>query len=84
MSISDHETNALNTFGERETHARQILLSTQPLEVAAAEDNGAKVVSDRLVQALGRCDRDGRPQRGVVVEPVAVDADLLSWLLIPR
>jgi hypothetical protein len=58
------------------THTSQIFLDAKALEIAAAEDDGAEVLSDGLVQTLGRRESHGDMQGRIVVEPVAIDADL--------
>lgn len=64
--------------GTSRTHASQVLLDVEALEITAAEHDRAKVLSNGLMQTLGRRQSHGHIQRGIVVEPVTVDANLLG------
>jgi len=60
------------------TYAGQIFFDTKTLEIATAEDDGAKVLSYRIVETLGGSHGHWYVQRGIVVEPIAIDTDLFS------
>lgn len=50
--VSKNETMVSVAMGY--TYAGQIFLDTKTFEIATAEDDGAKVLSYRLVETLGR------------------------------
>lgn len=43
--------------GRAETYASKVALATEAVEIAATEDKGAEILLDRLVQAIGRGQR---------------------------